>query len=127
MNKIVVRYADGKIIKGSTQDLFPNKTSFHVIECGTSQSKEIKIEGLKAIFFVRSFEGRPQYEEKLDVERVGLGKKIEVTFNDGEKLVGYTQGFTPARAVFIVFPCDPECNNEKVLIITAATRKVQFI
>lgn len=127
LNKIVVRYADGRIVKGTTENFFPNKLTFHLTAIGSGDRQEINVTDLKAIFFVKSFEGHPDYQEKLDVERVGLGKKIKVEFMDGETLVGYTQGFSPERASFIIFPCDPESNNERAFVITAATRKVHFI
>lgn len=127
VNKIVVRYADGKVAKGTTENFFPNKHVFHITETGSGNRYEIDVNTLKAIFFVKSFDGNRQYDEKLDAQRVGLGKKIQVLFKDGETLVGYTQGYSPDRASFIVFPCDPESNNEKVFVITAATSKVQFI
>ncbi|MBU5638972.1 hypothetical protein KOM00_19820 [Geomonas sp. Red69] len=125
--KIVVRYADGRVVKGTTEDLAANKGLFHLTEADTGKRYEVNVEQLKAIFFVKNFQGNSEYQERLDVERVGLGKKIKVSFKDGETLVGYTQGFSPARATFIVFPCDPESNNEKVFVVTAAAGKVEFV
>lgn len=127
INKIVVRFADGRVAKGTTEDLATNKVLFRLTEAETGNRMEINIDCLKAIFFVKTFDGRPEYSEKHDVERFGLGKKIKVSFSDGETLVGYTQGFSPTRASFIVFPCDPDGNNEKVFVITAAAKKVEFI
>ena len=126
-NKIIVRFTDGKILKGTTADLFPNKAVFHIKENGSAAIHEINISFLKAVYFVKTFEGNPDYHERHDIERVGMGKKIEVCFKDGETLVGYTQGYTPARDLFIVFPSDPESNNEKVFVITKETGKVTFI
>ncbi|TGU71480.1 hypothetical protein E4633_14270 [Geomonas terrae] len=125
--KIVVRYADGRLAKGTTEDLAANKELFHLTESGSGKRHEINVGALKAIFFVKSFEGKSEYQERLDVERVGMGKKIRVSFKDGETLIGYTQGFSPARATFIVFPCDPDSNNEKVFVITQAASNIEFI
>ncbi len=125
--KIVIRYADGRLRKGTTQDFFPNKDNFHMIDKDSGQVHAIDVRDLKAVFFVKSFEGNPKYEDRFDVERVGLGRKIRVHFKDNEKMIGYTQGFSPNRAGFILFPADPECNNDKVFVVTAATTKVEFI
>ena len=127
INKIIARFIDGKILKGTTSDLLPNKTLFHLSEDGTGAVHKIDTNQLKAIYFVKSFEGNKEYREKTDSERVGLGKKILVSFKDGETLVGYTQGYSPNRSLFIVFPCDPGSNNEKVFVVTCATDKVAFI
>lgn len=126
-NKIVIRYADGKIKKGTTEDFFPNKDIFHIKDNDNGEYREINIKDLKAVFFVKSFEGNSKYQERADSERVGLGRKIIVQFKDREKLVGYTQGFSRDRAGFIVFPSDPNSNNDKVFVVTAATDKVDFV
>jgi len=127
LNKIVIRYANGEIRKGTTEDFFPNKDMFHMSDKNDGGYHEINIKDLKAVFFVKAFEGNPNYHENFDIERVGLGKKIMVHFKDNEKMVGYTLGYSPARAGFILFPADPDCNNEKVFVIIAATNKISFI
>ena len=126
-NQIIVRFTDGKILKGTTADLFPNKTVFHLKDKDSGSTLEIDIFYLKAIYFVKSFEGNSGYQEKDDIERVGLGKKIKVHFKDGETLIGYTQGYSPNRDIFIVFPADPDSNNEKAFVVTKATSKVSFM
>jgi len=126
-NRIIVRFTDGKILKGTTVDLLPNKSVFHLSENDTGTIHKIDIVNLKAIYFVKSFEGNKDYQEKSDTERVGLGKRIRVSFRDSETLVGYTQGYSANRSLFIVFPCDPESNNEKVFVVTGATDNVAFI
>jgi hypothetical protein len=60
------------------------------------------------------------------MERPGLGKRIQVKFKDGEVLIGYTSGYSPDRTGFFVFPSDPDSNNEKVFVMTAATANVSF-
>jgi small nuclear ribonucleoprotein (snRNP)-like protein len=126
-NRIIVRFTDGKILKGTTVDLLPNKSVFHLSENDSGAVHKIDIVNLKAIYFVKSFEGNRDYQEKSDSERVGLGKRIRVSFRDGETLVGYTQGYSANRSLFIVFPCDPESNNEKVFVVTGATDNVAFV
>lgn len=126
-NKIIVRFVEGAILKGTTADLFPNKPRFHINTNDTGTTQEIDTSHLKAVYFVKSFEGHPEYQDKADIERVGMGKKVRVHFKDGETLTGYTQGYSPGRDIFIVFPADPDSNNEKVFVITKATLKVEFI
>ena len=56
--KVVVRYADGRIIKGHTQDFLPINPSFHVhpFDPGTSMAAvDILVRDLKAVFFVRDW------------------------------------------------------------------------
>lgn len=126
-NMVVVHFPGGNVLKGITNNFFPNKDKFHLAEKGTGEVREILLSGLKAVFFVKGFEGDAAYRERSDVERTGLGKKIQVDFNDGEVLVGYSQGFTPNRPGFFVFPADPESNNDRVFVVTAATKAARFL
>jgi hypothetical protein len=81
---------------------------------------------LKGVFTVRTFEGDPDNRSRRDVERAGLGRKIKVTFKDGEVVVGYTSGYSPDRSAFFVFPADPDNNTERIFVVTDATQSVEF-
>lgn len=126
-NQVVAHYADGRILKGWAVDFFPNKPSFHLEKEGSGETLDVQVGELKGVFFVKTFEGNPGAAKRGDVERAGLGKKIQVDFADGETIIGYTSGYSPARAGFFVFPADPEDNNDKVYVVTAATKSVNFV
>jgi len=127
LNKIIIRYANGKIRKGTTEDFFPNKDILHMSDKDNGGYHEINIKDLKAVFFVKTFEGNPNYHEKYDIEKIGSGKKIMVHFKDTEKMVGSFHRYSPTRTGFVLIPADPDCNNEKVFVIIAATKKICFI
>ena len=127
--KVVVRYLDGKVIKGFTQDFFPNKDRFHLHHAAKSsgESVEVMVKDLKAIFFVQDFEGNAQYSERKSYgegERA-QGRKVEVTFADGEILVGSTMGYDPNRPGFFIFPADPKGNNIRVFAVSSSVKKVR--
>lgn len=126
-NMVVIHFPGGNVLKGITNNFFPNKDKFHLTDSGTGEVREVLLSGLKAVFFVKGFDGDPAYRDRSDVERTGLGKKIQVDFSDGEVLVGYSQGFTPNRPGFFVFPADPDSNNDRVFVVTAATKAARFL
>ena len=126
-SNIVLHYVDGLIRKGATADFFPNKEMFHVIDVSKGGIIKVKPDDLKAVFFVKNFDGNPSYTDKNNVERIGIGKKIQVHFKDGEMLIGYTQGYSESRRGFFVLPCDPNSNNEKVYVVSAATNRINFV
>jgi len=126
-NKVVVHYSGGLLLKGITNDFFPNKDLFHVIDEDTGELREVVLTELKAVFFVKGFEGESQYQDRTDVERTGFGKKIQVDFKDGETVVGYSSGFTKNRPGFFVFPADPQSNNDRIYVITSATEDVCWL
>ena len=130
-NKIVVRYQDGKLRKGFTNDFFPNKDLFHLVPMDAppgSKPEDVRIPELKAVFFVKEFGGNPGYKDKpeFDATKPVIGRKIQVTFKDGEVMLGTTQGYQPGRPGFFVVPADPQSNVERCFVITAATKEVKF-
>jgi hypothetical protein len=131
-NKIVVHHSDGSVSKGFTNDFMPKKDLFHLAPTDAPADFKpvaIKIQGLKAIFFVKEFNGNKQYRDKqeFDSNKPTMGKKIKVVFRDGEILIGTTQGYETGRPGFFVTPADPQSNNERCFIVKPATRAVSFI
>jgi len=131
-NKIVVRYQDGRVSKGYTNNFMPNKDFFHLVPLDApagSKPLEVNVNILKAVFFVKDFTGDSKFQEKktFDTAKPVVGKKIKVVFLDGEELIGTTQGYQPGRPGFFVFPVDPQSNQDRAFVFTAATREVSFI
>ena len=126
-HRIVVRFANGDVLKGFTEDLFPGKASFHLELADSGDHREVAVADLKAVFFVKSFAGDREHHDLHEGERAGYGKKIRVVFKDGEEIVGYTSGYSAERPAFFVFPVDPESNNDRVLVVNGATARVEFI
>jgi hypothetical protein len=129
-NKVIVRYTNGTLIKGHTQDFFPSKDRFHLFPADKPQEQgvEIILRDLKAIFFVRDFEGDPQYAErkKFNGGEKPPGKKIDIMFSDGEVMVGSTLGYDSKRSGFFILPVDPRSNNLRVFVITTAVKRVRL-
>lgn len=129
---MVVRYVDGKIVKGYTLDFFPNKDQFHLQPLDKSAGQEplkIMVKDLKAIFFVRDFTGNADYSERrnfVETDRA-QGRKIEVLFKDGEQMVGSTMGYDRSRLGFFIVPVDMQGNNERVYVVQSAIDIVRFI
>jgi hypothetical protein len=129
--KVVARYIDGKRVKGFSQDFFPNKDRFHVYSAAkpSVEAVEVLLKELKAIFFVKDFAGNYMYNERKEYIQgeKPSGRKVEVTFKDGEVLVGSTLGYDPSRPGFFIFPADPKCNNIRVFAVSTTIKKVRFL
>ena len=130
--KIIARYVNGQMKKGYSQDFFANKPVFHLQKDmrGTSgDQEEISISELKAVFFVKSFRGNPDRKERKTF-RAGdksSGRKVEVTFTDGEVMQGSVLGYNPQQAGFFLFPADPESNNMRVFVVNAALKGFRYL
>jgi len=132
VNRVVARFVDGRLVKGTTVDFSPGKHAFHLtLQANSSGEESITVDAknLKALFFVRDFGGNPQHQKPsaFDVSRRSVGRKIRVEFDDGEVMLGTTNGYRPGRGGFFVEPADPDSNNERCYVLEAATREVTLI
>ena len=132
MNKVVARFRDGRMVKGSTSDFVPAKDFFHVAPAEVAPGTKptlVQVKDLKAIFFVKDFTGRPDYTPKNDFEgeKAPPGRKIKVTFADGEVIVGTTQGYQPGRPGFFMIPADQAANIERCYVVSAATTEITLL
>ncbi len=126
INKVIVRYKDGTLKKGNTSDFFPNKARFHLNHLD-GKIEEIDVEYLKAVFFVKNFEGNKDYKKKYEDTIHGAGRKIVVDFSDGESITGYALGYSPDRQGFFITPADLGSNNERIFVVKSATKSINFI
>lgn len=124
-NKVVVKFKDRRVLKGKTSNFFPNKTSFH-LELVDGEKRAIRIQELKALFFVKTFEGDKQHEKNYEDAVPGGGRKIKVKFSDGETMIGYTTGYSSDRAGFYMVPADLKGNNERVFVVVSATQSIEM-
>ncbi len=136
LNKVVARFKDGSIMKGNTNDFSPLKKHFHleviggqVIDVNISNLKAIEIDlaELKAAFFVKNFEGNKTYDEEYGDVLAGAGRRVQVTFTDGEVIIGYALSYSPDRLGFFLVPADKNSNNERIFVIASSAKKVEFL
>jgi len=129
MNKQVARFADGRILKGTTLDFSPAKEFFHLTLPSETLSIPVHLPDLKALFFVKDFAGDPEHVEKKNIDTpVPPGARaIRATFDDGEVLVGTTTGYRHGFPGFFLVPADSESNNERCYIVADATQDVRFL
>ncbi len=127
--RVVARFLDGKLLKGTSEDFFPNRPLFHIQPADGGPAHEVQCRDLKAIFFVRDFAGDPnRHDIQGFVDGPGVtarGKKIAVRFKDGELVCGYTLTYTPERKGFFMFPADEGSNNLRIYVMTHATASVK--
>ena len=131
-NKVVARYRDGRILKGYTGNFAPDRPNFHLVLSDApkeARAVEVQIAELKAVFFVKSFAGDPQHSDaqRFEEGKTTVGRKIQVVFEDGETLVGTTQGYDPNRPGFFIKPADSASNNDRCFVVTRATKTISFL
>jgi len=133
IHKVVIRFQDGRLMKGATADFVPTKGLLHLSPAGAPPSAkpvEVQLSEVKALFFVHDFAGKPRPQKdpaELPPPPPGAGRGIRVMFRDGEILVGTTHGYQPGRLGFFVVPADPESNNERCFVIASAALQVTLL
>lgn len=135
--KVVVKFKDGKILKGWTENISPKKEAFHLYKTKEFREKdkddivEIKLSSLKVVFFVKSHKGNKNYKKVRTFEGqpkiTPSQRKIIVTCNGDEKIYGTTLGYNPNKKGFFVYPIDPKDNNERIFIIQESVKNVELL
>ena len=123
--KVVIRYTDGRVLRGfapkrndtALEDTLPDSL---VVKESDGKPVKVVASNIKAIFFVKSFEGDQDYTEfKVFSGRPsGKGVWVRVRFQDGEVIEGVAPNCfeTYSKALFYITPPDPRSNNQGVLV-----------
>ena len=128
--KVILRCLDGRLIRGYISGFSASDESV-ILEDESSGKQQFKVAELKAIFFVRTFEGDRTYSEKKTFrDPVAMGKRVYVKFKDGESMTGYIEGDIPwERGFFLehnkgpgffLIPVDRGSNNLKVFVVASS-------
>lgn len=129
--KVVVHYLGGRLAKGYTFDFNQDKDMFRLFASEEqTDGIEVFLHELKAVFFVKCFDGNPNYccREVCEDEVKSLsGMKLKVCFTDGECIYASTRGYSPARKGFFILPLDPNDNNSCIYVVKTATTSVDVI
>ena len=132
--KVVVKYKDGKIIKGWVEGFRSDRESFilyPLIEYSEEEMLEIKFSSLKAVFFIKDFTGNKNYKKvrTFDVylKITPNQRKLIVDFKDGEHLYGTSHGYGRYKVGFFVYPIDPKDNSERIFVIHPAVESIRLM
>jgi hypothetical protein len=128
-NRLVVRYLDGRLLKGFGRDFQPTRGMVDLwSEPELAESRiTIPFSQLKAVFFVHDFDGDAAYVVQPTAEEgPAVGRRIAITFVDGEVVCGTTLSYSRGGPGFFVAPLDSKTNNLKMFVLAGAIRHVQF-
>ena len=129
-NRLVVRYMDGRMMKGFSHDFHASRAHFHLTPTAGDRLEApvlVPLAQLKAVFYVRDFSGDPHYVARHAFAGHLPGRRIEITFLDDEVLVGTTLGYKPDGTGFFVTPADPHGNNVRVFVLPAGVRHIRYL
>ena len=110
-DRVVARFLTGKTLEGNLI-LFDPADGILKLRTG-SEERDVDCSILKAIFFLRQPNKTPFSEILLKP----AGKKVRVTFADGEEITGYSYGLHPLEEGFYLFPVNKKDQNERIYVI----------
>ena len=121
--KVAAHFVDGRILKGLALNFRPSHPTFLLRLRDVADPAEaisIRLADLKALFFVKEFEGDPNYRASTGTDRTSLlEQRVRVRFRDGEVLRGTSPSRDLGGAGFFLIPMDPRSNNRRIYVVTA--------
>lgn len=139
--RVAARFNNGKVLKGYVKDFTADSEMVFLDEAESGMNHIIPINELKALFFIRTFEGDREYREK---KAFGVspskGRKVFIKFKDKESLIGFIDGEVPFQkgftltkpdgtedTGFFLTPSDIDSNNIKVFVVGSAIENVTIM
>ena len=93
-SKVVVGCQDGQRLKGYVFNFSASRDHFRLFPEENSPQlagTDVRLDTLKAVFFVKGFAGDNQHHDHYELKAGTHGRKLEVTFQDGEQITGTTE------------------------------------
>jgi hypothetical protein len=118
-NKLILRLKDGSMLRCSSRIPFSAAFESVTVIDERGEVHKIPISEIKAIFFVKDFNGNPNYKagKEFGEGSPKAGKTISVKFHDGETIKGKVINLAEGQNGFFLYPADPLDNNEKVFVV----------
>lgn len=127
-SRVVVHYRSKNVVKGFVDDFNPWKGSFHISPQHVGRPTEVLLSEIKAVFFVRSFEGNRGRQPASQL--FGFphpGRQVEVVLSDRETLLGTIGQASCSPYGFYLLPADESDNNHLVFIPNHAVKSVRLL
>ena len=128
--RLVVRYLDGQLLRGYSNDFHPDRAHLHLcptVKCAADARLLVPVARLKAVFFVKSLQGVSERVDANTFDHNPRARKVEVTFRDGEVMVGSTLNYKPNGQGFFLQPASSRSNNVRIYVVTPAIRHMRFV
>ena len=124
LQKVVVRTRDGEVIPGFANEDRIKKTLKIINQQGKEET--FSIDKLKAVFFVKDFQGNPEYDEIKFLNKQSVSSMIwvRVEFFDGEVLEGKILNNMEliSSPGFYLSPSDQDTNNKRVYVVKSSLK-----
>lgn len=122
LRKIILRYLDGSVVRAYAP-LFEEGSDPVPAADISGSPLFVPLTRLKAVFFVRTFTGNPDYDGPATLQgapSAESGHLVLLRFQDGETVMGEIRADTDAAKGFYLTVLDPEDNNLLIYVNPAS-------
>lgn len=113
LRKVVLRYLEGRVVRAYAP-LFEEGSDPVPAADISGVPLFVPLSQLKAVFFVRTFTGNPDYDTRQAADPIpikGSGRPVLIQFADGERVLGEVHETSDLTKGFYLTVLDPEDNN----------------
>jgi hypothetical protein len=127
--KVVAHMKDGTIHKGLTREFDPAQETFYLLPAeGGGVPLRLRLESLKALFFVRDWVGNREFVSRKDFDEVSrTGRRMVVRFLDDEEMWGVMPEEPGSAPGFYLYPVDAQDNNVCVYVIRSSLKDLREV
>ena len=130
MGKVVIRTIDGKVHPGFCRQEDIEQDLVRII-LRDGKEKRFPLAKVKGVFFVKDFEGDPDYEpvKFLDKQTVKTAVLVRVEFVDEEVIEGVVKDHMAMlrSSGFFLFPSDENTNNGAIFVVKEAVQSFEIL
>lgn len=128
--KVIVRTRDKQLFRGFSKSEFIDAENIRIIDA-KGHERSFSLQQLKAVFFVRDFQGNPAYRETRFFAKEDPPPWIwvKVVYQDGEVMEGRVRN-SPALldgAGFYLWLSDEGANNSMVFVVKSALQDFRIV
>jgi len=128
--RMVVRCVSGQLLRGYSNDFHPDRAHLHLcprVGCSAAERLLVPMMRLKAVFFVKDLQGQPDRVDSNTFDHQPRGRKVELTFRDGEVMIGSTVSYRADSRGFFLRPANSQGNNLRIYAVNAAIKHMRFL
>jgi len=113
-HRVVVHTLEGQVHRGTVHDLDLQDDAL-AVQQADGRSVQIPTKRVKAVFFVLAPGGKPPPTR---------GERVQVTFQDGRQVVGYSDDHATGEPGFFVVPSDARTNTARVYVFRGGVQSI---
>ena len=128
--RLVLRCLGGQLLRGYSNDFHPDRAHLYLcptLTCSAAERLLVPTMRVKAVFFVKDLQRPPGRLDDNTFDHQPRGRKIEVTFQDGEMMIGSTLTYKPDGRGFFLQPANSQGNSLRIYVVNAAIRHMRFL